>query len=188
MSRFKVDSRLILKKRGDKSSAMKQTVQLQRRHFDASIGIIPILLLVLSKILTWLAFPSASLHPDSSSYSTGYSWNFSLVSFTGHSGRPWPVTFFFALFPNDSLRILAQLTLSTAVWVFLLLTISKLGLARKSQFVLSCFISAIGASPLVTQWDTTILGTSLMISNSVLIVALVIRMLYIFVAHFCQSG
>uniref|UniRef100_UPI003CF37959 hypothetical protein n=1 Tax=Candidatus Planktophila dulcis TaxID=1884914 RepID=UPI003CF37959 len=158
---------------------MKQTVNLQRWNFDASMRIIPILLLVLSKILTWLAFPSASLHPDSSSYSTGSSWNFSLVSFTGHSGRPWPVTFFFALFPDDSLRILAQLILSTAVWVFLMLTISKLGLARKSQFALSCFISAIGASPLVTQWDTTILGTSLMISNSVLIVALVIRMLYI---------
>ena len=56
MSRFKVDSRLILKKRGDKSSAMKQTVQLQRWHFDASIRIIPILLLVLSKFLHGLPF------------------------------------------------------------------------------------------------------------------------------------
>jgi hypothetical protein len=178
MRSFRLGSLLIVKKRGDMRSSIKQTINLERWTLGSRTQTTPILLLVLSKILTWLAFPSATLHPDSSSYSTGSSWNFSLVSFTGNSGRPWPVTFFFALFPNDSMRILAQLTLSAAVWIFLIITISKLGLARKTQFLLSCFISAIGASPLVTQWDTTILGTSLMISNSVLIVALVIRTLY----------
>jgi hypothetical protein len=139
---------------------------------------IPILLLAISKFLTWIAFPNASLHPDSPSYSTGEKWSFDLVSFLGNSGRPWPVTFFYALFPNDSVRILAQLTVSALVWCYLIFVIKHIEVTSKAKFLIAILLSIVGSSPVVTQWDTTILATSLMLSTSVLIVSLLIRMLF----------
>lgn len=140
--------------------------------------IISISLLVFSKFLTWIAFPEATLHPDSSSYRNGIFLNFELVSFLGHSDRPWPVTLFYSLLPSDSVRILAQLALSACVWSYLILTVSQIKLQPAIKIPVGLFLSIIGSSPLVTQWDTTILATSLLVSTSVLITALMIRMFF----------
>jgi len=141
--------------------------------------LISISLLVFSKIFTWIAFPEATLHPDSPSYRNGIFLNFDLVSFLGHSTRPWPVTLFYALLPSDSIRILAQLVLSACVWSYLIVTVSHIKLQRANKILVVLFLSLIGSSPLVTQWDTTILATSLMVSTSVLITTLMIRMFFV---------
>ena len=140
--------------------------------------IIPISLLLFSKLLTWIAFPEPTLHPDSSSYRNGIFLNFELVSFLGNSGRPWPVTLFYALLPSDSIRILAQLVLSACVWSYLILTVSHINFPRANKILVGLLLSLIGSSPLVTQWDTTILAASLLVSTSVLITALLIRMFF----------
>jgi hypothetical protein len=145
---------------------------------ERSFLVIPISLLVVSKFLTWVAFPEATLHPDSSSYRNGIFLNFELVSLLGDSGRPWPVTLFYALLPNDSIRILAQLALSAFVWSYLILTLSHIKLQVAYKILVGLFLSLIGSSPMVTQWDTTILATSLLVSTAILITALMIRMFF----------
>ena len=136
---------------------------------------IPAAMIFATRVLTWLAFPGARLSPDSMSYSTDGWLNFELVSFTGNAARGWPVTFFYALFPNDSIRILAQLLISGAAFSFLIHATTYILHARLARWIFSVIVLIIATSPQVMQWDTTILGTSLMMSSIVLLSTCLIR-------------
>lgn len=138
---------------------------------------IPILLILFVRIITWGVFPEPRLAPDSSGYSVDGWLNFELVSLTGSAYRGWPATLFFALFPNDSTRILGQLLLSGFAFGFLIHTATYVLHGRKARWVFSCGVLLIATSPQILQWDTTILGTSLMVSTLVFISALLIRII-----------
>lgn len=136
---------------------------------------VPVFLILASRILTWLAFPQARLAPDSISYSAQGWFNFELVSFDGSAARGWPTTLFFAIFPNDSIRILAQLLLSGAAFGFLIHTLTYVLHGRKARWFFSGSVALIATSPQVLQWDSTILGTSLLISSLVFLASMLIR-------------
>jgi hypothetical protein len=129
------------------------------------------------RIVTWAAFPEPRLAPDSSGYSVDGWLNFELFSFTGFAYRGWPTTFFFALFPNDSARVFGQLFLSGLAFAFLIHTTTYVLHGRKARWLFSIAVFFVASSPQILQWDTTILGTSLMVSTIVFISALLIRIM-----------
>ena len=136
---------------------------------------IPILLILVTRVATWVAFPQPRLSPDSVSYSTSGWLDFSLVSFSGSATRGWPAPFFFALFPTDSFRILAQLLLATSAYAFLIHSTTYVLHGRKARWFFSLAIVVIATSPQVLQWDSTILGTSMMITSFVFLAGALIR-------------
>jgi hypothetical protein len=136
---------------------------------------LPILLIFITRLASWIAFPEPRLSPDSESYSTAGWLDFSLVSFYGDATRGWPVPFFFSLFPSDSIRILAQLLLSACAYGFLIHSTTYVLHGRKARWFFSIAVVLFSTSPQVLQWDTTILGTSLMITSLVFLAGAMIR-------------
>ena len=134
-----------------------------------------VFVILTSRLVSFLAFPTASLLPDSGSYAPAKFLDFSLVSFTGHAMRGWPTPLIFALLPNGSSRIFCLLLISGFSWVYL----SRVLLAKVpgewAKWAIALCIASIASSPNIIQWDNTILGQSLMTSNMVLAVALLIN-------------
>jgi hypothetical protein len=136
---------------------------------------LPILLILVTRLASWVAFPQPRLSPDSVSYSTSGWLDFSLVSFSGSASRGWPAPFFFALFPTDSFRILAQLLLATSAYAFLIHSTTYVLHGRKARWFFSLVVVLVATSPQVLQWDSTILGTSIMITSFVFLAGALIR-------------
>ena len=134
-----------------------------------------VFIVLTSRLVTFLAFPTATLFPDSGSYAPTKLFNFSLVSLTGHAMRGWPTPLIFALLPNGSSRIFCLLLISGFSWIYL----SRVLLAKVpdewAKWTIALFIASVASSPNIIQWDTTILGQSLLTSNMVLTVALLIQ-------------
>ena len=99
---------------------------------------------------------NAVRYPDSVGYDT--------VKFFTHTDRPWPIPFVFSLAGSDSLRIMFQVLLGTAAWVFL-----AWGLSSISRFPRTAFASTLllGLSPQIIRYDVAILSESLSISFAV---------------------
>lgn len=136
---------------------------------------LPILFILITRLVSWIAFPQPRLSPDSVSYSTAGWLDFSLVSFLGHASRGWPAPLFFSLFPTDSIRILAQLLLSACAYGFLIHSTTYVLHGRKARWFFSIAVVLVSTSPQVLQWDTTILGTSLMITSLVFLAGAMVR-------------
>lgn len=137
---------------------------------------LPILIILVTRVLSWLAFPQPRLSPDSVSYSTPGWLDFSLVSFSGSASRGWPAPLFFALFPSDSFRIFAQLILATFAYAFLIHSTTYVLHSRKGRWIFSSIVVLVATSPQVSQWDSTILGTSLMVTSLVFLAGALIRL------------
>lgn len=136
-----------------------------------------VLLILFTRLLSWIAFPQPRLSPDSISYST-FGWlDLSLVSFLGNASRGWPVPLFYALFPSDSIRILAQLLLATFAYGFLIHSTTYVLHGRKSRWFFSFAVVLVATSPQVSQWDSTILGTSLMMTSFIFLAGALIRII-----------
>jgi hypothetical protein len=99
---------------------------------------------------------NAVRYPDSVGYDT--------VKFFTHTDRPWPIPFVFSLAGSDSLRIMFQVLLGTAAWVFLAWVLSAI-----SRFTRAAFASTLllGVSPQIIRYDVAILSESLSISFAV---------------------
>lgn len=134
-----------------------------------------VLLIVSSRVISFLAFPNASILPDSGSYAPKGFLDFSLVSLSGHSVRGWPTPLLFALLPNNSFRILSLLTISAVCWAYLAKVLLKRVEGEKRKWLTVLAIASISCSPNIIQWDNAILGQSLLLSNVVVLVALVIN-------------
>jgi hypothetical protein len=134
-----------------------------------------VFVILTSRLVSFLAFPTASLLPDSGSYAPAKFLDFSLVSFTGHAMRGWPTPLIFALLPNGSSRIFCLLLISGFSWIYLSRVLLAKVPSEWAKWAIALCIASIAGSPNIIQWDNTILGQSLMTSNMVLAVALLIN-------------
>ena len=101
----------------------------------------------------------------------------SVLSLTGHAPRLWGVPLFYALFPDDGSRVLAQWAIGTVAWAVLAWVVWTC-LAHPAARVLGAGgVLLLGVLGPVTNWDFAILSESLSISLGVLVLALVLRWL-----------
>ncbi|MGE5828382.1 MAG: hypothetical protein ACM30G_08465 [Micromonosporaceae bacterium] len=114
--------------------------------------------------LWWDAFSYA--YRDSPEWDRG-----PLVSFIGHAPRLWGVPLFYALFPSDPPRLVAQWAVSTAAWALLAWTLWKCLRSLPAKVIASGAVLGFALLTPITQWDFTILSESLSISLGVIVVA-----------------
>jgi len=131
--------------------------------------------LVVSRLISFVAFPNASIFPDSSSYLPQKFLDFGLVSFTGNSVRPWPTPFFYSIFPSSSLAILAVMILSIASWYFLINTILEKIEDSKRKWLFSTGAAIFACSPFVIQWENSILAPALLVINLLVLLGLTVK-------------
>lgn len=122
----------------------------------------------LSRVITFLTFPTPVTAPDSSTYYTGHFLDFSLVSLTGQAARGWPIPLIYAFMPNPEFLELFQLLFSAIAWSILLYSLynSEFVGKRFNKYVLF-LVTILGTSAQIVQHDTTVLSTS--ITNSLLV-------------------
>lgn len=137
--------------------------------------LVPTLCIVFSKFLNWLVFPSPTIHPDSATYAPREWLNFELVSFSGDAVRGWPIPLIYAIIPSPSLQVLFQLTFSAFAWVCLLIAVQSLFPNRISSWFFSVALTVLAVTPFGTQWDTVLLGTSIMLSSNLLIISVILH-------------
>jgi hypothetical protein len=147
-----------------------------RRWFGSFLGTDPavkamVLLLPLVKLLMVLPV-TPSVYPDGWTYRTQNSWfDFSLTSLDGSSVRPWGVTAWMALWPNDRTIMIAQALLSAVAWGTFALVLAA-GIAHpvvRRLFVLAIVLLACSAQ--LSNWDSVMQGDSLPMSTGVLALA-----------------
>ena len=131
--------------------------------------------LVLSRLISFIAFPSASIFPDSSSYLPQKFMDFGLVSFTGNSVRPWPTPLVYSIFPSSSLAVLAVMVISLASWYFLINTILEKIQDSKKKWLFAVGSAILACSPFVIQWENSILAPALLIINLLLLLGLSVK-------------
>ena len=131
--------------------------------------------LVVSRLISFVAFPSASIFPDSSSYLPQKFMDFGLVSFTGNSVRPWPTPLFYSIFPSSYLAVLAVMVLSIASWYFLINTILEKIQDSKRKWFFSTGAAILACSPFVIQWENSILAPALLVINLLVLLGLTVK-------------
>lgn len=134
-------------------------------------------LIIGPRFLTFLAFKNGNLLPDSFSYRSDKFPDFSLLNFFGHADRGWPTPLIFSVLPNDSLRILFQLILSSLAAIWLIKEIIQLVSSKALKSLLVFCLSFLFSIPNIIEWDTTLLATSLL--NSLLILNISAMLFYI---------
>jgi hypothetical protein len=93
----------------------------------------------------------------------------------GHASRSWPTPLFYSLLPNVNLITFSQLLLGGAAWFWLIVNALSLLTGEKYKNLLLVFLIGLSSSTVVIQWDTVVLGTSLIITTVVFLVGQVIR-------------
>ena len=156
------------------AKSAKKLWQIPRPIFR-STSMVLLLFIFSTRIATFLAFPNPSVQPDSSSYKSSTFPDFSLVSFSGDSVRAWPTTLLFALAPNNSVVMLLQMAISAGAWSFLGITLLRDLRGSGPRLTFSLAFLVIACSPQLIQWETVILGQSLMISTLTMMIALAFR-------------
>lgn len=131
--------------------------------------------LVVSRLISFVAFPNASIFPDSSSYLPQKFMDFGLVSLTGNSVRPWPTPLFYSLFPSSSLAVLAVMVLSIASWYFLINIILEKIQDSKRKWLFSIGAAILACSPFVIQWENSILAPALLVINLLVLLGLTVK-------------
>jgi hypothetical protein len=137
-------------------------------------GIYFISSLVLTRLLTFAAFPNPSQQPDTGSYVSNKAWDFHLVSLLGNSERGWPTTLLFALFPSPVSKMFGMMLISVISWGVFYFCSSAFFSSRKKLWIFSILLSLLANSPEVLQWDTVLLAESFLLSNTVLMLGLVL--------------
>lgn len=98
----------------------------------------------------------------------------SLVSLTGHAPRLWGVPVFYAIFPNDQARAVAQWTVGTVAWGLLACALWACLRTLVARAVAVAAVLVVALLPQVANWDFAILSESLSISLGVLTLALLL--------------
>jgi len=136
--------------------------------------------ILISRVLNLLAFQEPSFHPDSSGYSSSKIFDFSLVSLTGNSIRSWPVPLLFALMPSSTAKIVIQMLISILVWTHLSYVLLKIFKFNQIKNLLAIILVICSTNPILLQWEITLLGQSLLISNVIFLVALSVQLKFNF--------
>ncbi len=139
-----------------------------------------IFFIVSTRLITFMAFPTPTVSPDTTTYFTGKFLDFTLVSFWGNASRGWLVPFVYALMPNAIFLELFQLLFSGLAWSILIVSIhaAKMMPWRYNELAL-LFLGFIGSSSHVVQHDTSVLSTSITNSIFILLISFLIRAKYV---------
>ncbi|GAA4436045.1 hypothetical protein GCM10023170_003540 [Phytohabitans houttuyneae] len=97
-----------------------------------------------------------------------------LVSLTGHAPRLWGVPIFYAIFPNDEARAVAQWAVGTVAWALLAWALWTCLRTLVTRILAAATVLTLGLLPQVANWDFAILSESLSISLGVLTLALML--------------
>lgn len=136
--------------------------------------------ILISRVLNLLAFQEPSIQPDSSGYSTSKIFDFSLVSLTGNSLRSWPAPLLFALMPSATAKIIGQMLISIVVWTHLSYVLLKISKSNQIKNLFVVILTVSSTNPILLQWETTLLGQSLLISNVIFLVTLSVQLKFHF--------
>lgn len=137
---------------------------------------IAVVVYVILRVGVMLTVHNAFVLYDSQEYRSGLNTPaYPFVSLLGHAMRPWPVPLFYALVPNDTLRMVAQVTLSIVAWLVLATTAGALMRNRWLRAVTFGSVLGFGSSVYVLNWDFEILAESLTISFAALTLAAWLR-------------
>lgn len=138
----------------------------------------PILLIVTSRLFTFLAYPNPIYFPDSPTYYSGKFLNFDLVSLQGDSARGWFVPLIYSLMPSVQVLELFQLGLSAVAWTVLIKAIYKSKILKRHFLAFTVIVLAmLAVAPQVIQHDTNILATSITNSLFILMLAYFIKLI-----------
>lgn len=128
---------------------------------NSAFSIAPALIIVwLSRVLTFLAFPHGTRFPDSAGYTLEES-TFNPGWLLGDLQRPWPTPILYTLMPSDPLRVLGQLTLSGAAWTLLIIAAAGILKGPISRLGVGLGLALLASTPFVLQWDSSLLAPSL---------------------------
>jgi hypothetical protein len=100
-----------------------------------------------------------------------------LISLIGHAPRPWTLPVFYAPFPDDQWRAVAQWALATVAWAAFAWEASRHLRTRGARYAIVAGLLLFGCLTQVASWDLAILTESLSISLGVLVLALTLRWL-----------
>ena len=100
-----------------------------------------------------------------------------LLSFAGHSPRPWGLPLFYAPFGNDTARTVGQWAVGTVAWAFFAWEVGRHLRTRLARQVTVAAILLLALTPTVASWDLAILTESLSISFGVLGLGLLLHWL-----------
>ncbi len=98
-----------------------------------------------------------------------------LVSFTGHAPRLWGVPLFYAMFPDDWWRAVAQWTVGTIAWATLAWVVWTLVRHTAAKIFGASAVLLLALLNFVGNLDFAILSEALSVSLGVLVLALMIR-------------
>lgn len=136
--------------------------------------------ILISRVVNLLAFQEPSIQPDSSGYSSSKILDFSLVSFTGNSLRSWPAPLLFALMPSATAKIIGQMLISIVVWTHLSYVLLKISNSNQIKNLFVVILTVSSTNPILLQWETTLLGQSLLISNVIFLITLSVQLKFHF--------
>ncbi len=141
---------------------------------------VSIFLIISTRLLTFLAFPTPMASPDTPTYFSGNFLDFNLVSFWGNASRGWLVPIVYALMPSEICLELFQLLFSGFAWSYLLISIhaTKLVSPRSNNLAIA-LIAILGSTSHIVQHDTSLLSTSLTNSIFILFISILLRARYI---------
>ena len=118
---------------------------------------VPVIVVWVSRLLTFLAFPRGTAFPDTQGY-TLEGMAFTPDWLLGNLQRPWPTPVLYAVLPSDPLRELGQLVLSAAAWTLLIIAAVTLVRGTVLRLGLALTLAFLASTPFVLQWDTSLLA------------------------------
>lgn len=104
--------------------------------------------------------------PDSEGYES--------LQLVGEIDRMWPVPLMYSLVQSDSARVLLQIAIGSAAWIWLGVVVSRITRWPRIAFML---ILCVGLSPEIIRYDVTILSESLGISFAIWAFAMSLQLL-----------
>ncbi len=101
---------------------------------------------------------------------------YSVLSFTGDAPRSFVVPAFYAVLPDDTTRVVAQVVISIGAWLVLATVLAVLLQTTVARYAAFISILLLSLTTQVITWDVAILSESLAISIGVLAVAAWLRL------------
>ena len=95
---------------------------------------------------------------------------FGTTSLAGNSLRPWPITVLYALVPNDTWRVIAQILIATCCWSFCIWQFARLTPNRFASLGLGLIVAGFAGTAGVSGFDAALLSESVTVSMVALFV------------------
>ena len=77
--------------------------------------------------------------------------------------------------PSEVAKVMGQMVISITVWTYLSYVLLKLFRSNQIKNILLITLIVFSTNPVLLQWETVLLGQSLLISNFILLIALAVE-------------